>query len=69
MPPGNGRGGMAGADAAEPPAGGRRQTKPAGGAGAQRAGAKPAFTDDEADALAYDDPLYATDSFRLNCFK
>ncbi|KAI8462422.1 MAG: hypothetical protein J3K34DRAFT_381451, partial [Monoraphidium minutum] len=57
------------APAAGSPGGGapaRRQGGPGDGGG--KAG-RAAFADDDADWTAYDDPLYATDSFRLNCFK
>jgi hypothetical protein len=30
---------------------------------------RPMFESDEEDYAAYDDPLYATDSFRVGCFK
>jgi len=40
------------------------------GCGGRRVGRnKPVFANDEEHSASFDDPLYATDSFRLNCFK
>jgi hypothetical protein len=61
-------GGVGGRHGVGGDAGGAGDLGRSGSAGSG-AGHRQIFPDDEQDAAAYDDPLYATDSFRLNCFK